>query len=189
MKKLILATFVLGAVSQSVFAADAGTGQVKFSGSIITAPCSIAPGDQSQEIPLGQISNVTLENGGMSSAQPFGIKLEGCTLNATYKGTNEEGEAVDIKYDNTVSIRFTGTEWVNGSTNTGLLRITGEGQGAGVKLMTPAGTPVLINSTTTQNFVSGDNTLRFQAALQGIRGTTVTPGQFDATTNFILSYN
>lgn len=189
MKKLILATLVLGAMTQSVFATEAGTGQVKFNGSIITSPCSIAPGDQSQEIPLGQVSNVTLENGGMSSAQPFAIKLEGCTLNATYKGTNESGEAVDKTYNNTVSIRFTGSEWVNGSNNTGLLQITGEGQGAGVKLMTPSGTQVAINSTTTQNFVAGDNTLRFQAALQGIRGTTVTPGQFDATTNFILSYN
>nr|WP_314264845.1 fimbrial protein [uncultured Moellerella sp.] len=189
MKKIILAALVLGGMSSSVFAADAGTGQVKFNGSIITAPCSIAQGDENQEVPLGQISNVTLENGGMSSAQPFAIKLEGCTLSAKYMGKDEKGEDVEKTYNNTVSIRFNGTEWVNGATNTGLLQVTGEGQGAGVKLMTPAGTQVNINSATTQNFVSGDNTLRFQAALQGEKGTSVTPGKFDAVTNFVLSYN
>lgn len=185
----MLATLVFGAMSSSVFAADAGTGQVKFNGSIVTSPCSIAPGDQNQEVALGQISNVTLENGGMSSAQPFQIKLEGCALNAKYMGKDTEGKDVEKTYSNTVSVRFNGTEWVNAQTNTGLLQVTGEGQGAGVKLMTPAGTQVNINNVTTQSFVSGDNTLRFQAALQGIKGTSVTPGKFDAVTNFVLSYN
>ncbi|TOL43942.1 fimbrial protein, partial [Vibrio parahaemolyticus] len=86
---------------------------------IITAPCSIAPGDENQEVPLGQISNTTLESGGMSSAQPFAIKLEGCTLNAKYKGTNEDGEEVELTYNNTVNVKFTGTEWVNSGNNTG----------------------------------------------------------------------
>ncbi|MEX6366624.1 hypothetical protein AB6F62_00565 [Providencia huaxiensis] len=48
-----------------------GSGTVTFSGSIIEAPCSIAPGEENQEVPLGQVSNVTLDNGGESSAQPF----------------------------------------------------------------------------------------------------------------------
>lgn len=189
MKKLVIATMVFGAMSSSVFAADAGSGEVRFSGSIITAPCSIAPGDESQEVPLGQISNTILENGGMSSAQPFAIKLEGCTLNATYKGTDDDGNPVDKTYNNTVNIKFTGTEWMNNSEKTGLLQISGDGQGAGVKLMTGSGTQVVLNDNTERNFVAGDNTFRFQAALQGIKGTSVTPGKFDATTNFIMSYN
>ena len=57
MKKLVIATMVFGAMSASALAVDAGTGKVHFSGSIITAPCSIAPGDENQEVPLGQISN------------------------------------------------------------------------------------------------------------------------------------
>lgn len=189
MKKLAIATLVLGAMSTSVFAAEGGTGKITFNGSIIVSPCSIAPGNEEQNIPLGQISNVTLENGGMSTPQPFSIKLDGCALNATYKGTNDEGEAIDIPYNNTVSIQFNGTPWMNGTTNTGLIRLTGEGQGAGVKLMTPAGTKINIGSTVTQNFVAGDNELRFQAALEGVKGTAVTPGQFDAVTNFVLTYN
>ncbi|APC13668.1 type 1 fimbrial protein [Providencia rettgeri] len=189
MKKLVIATMVFGAMSASALAVDAGTGKVHFSGSIITAPCSIAPGDENQEVPLGQISNTTLESGGMSSAQPFAIKLEGCTLNAKYKGTNEDGEEVELTYNNTVNVKFTGTEWVNSGNNTGLIQITGDGQGAGVKLMTVSGNKIDLNSSTTQNFVAGDNSLRFQAALQGVSGAQVNPGKFEATTNFVLSYN
>ncbi|MGG4609520.1 fimbrial protein [Providencia stuartii] len=185
MKKVILATLVCGvAMSSSVFAADAGKGQVKFTGSIITAPCSIAPGDESQEVPLGQISNVTLENGGMSSAQPFNIRLEGCTLNATYKVT-ENGQEVEKTYKNTVDVTFTGTEW----NDTGLITITGTGAGAGVKLMNDSGNAIKINEAANQNFVAGDNTLNFKAALQGVQGTVVTPGAFSAVTNFVLTYN
>lgn len=185
MKKLIIATMVFGAMSTSALAVDAGSGKVKFNGSIITAPCSIAPGDENQEVPLGQISNTTLESGGMSSAQPFQIKLEGCTLNAKYKDENGDEQT----YNNTVTVKFTGSEWVNNANNTGLLQITGDGQGAGVKLMTVSGNKIDLNSSTTQNFVAGDNALKFQAALQGIQGTDVTPGKFEATTNFVLSYN
>ncbi|MEY1577953.1 fimbrial protein [Providencia manganoxydans] len=191
MKKLAIAAFIFGAMSPSVFAAEGGSGEVKFNGSIITAPCSIAPGQQSQEVELGQVSNSLLEMGGMSTPQPFSIKLEGCTLNATYNTgeKDDQGNDVTATYNNTISIRFSGSEWVNGSNNTGLLAITGEGRGAGVQLLTPAGTAVPVNSTTPQNFIAGDNTLRFQAALKGFQGTPVTPGNFDAVTNFVLTYN
>ncbi|APC14108.1 MULTISPECIES: fimbrial protein [Providencia] len=186
MKKVILATLICGAaMSSSVFAADAGKGKVTFTGSIITAPCSIAPGDESQEVPLGQISNVTLENGGMSSAQPFNIRLEGCNLNATYTEKDAQGNDIEKTYNNTVNVSFYGTEW----NDTGLISITGTGAGAGVKLMNDSGDTIKINSSTTQNFVTGNNTLSFQAGLQGVKGTAVTPGVFTAATNFVLTYN
>lgn len=168
MKKVILATLISGAMSASAFAVDAGQGTVTFTGSIITAPCSVAPGAENQEVPLGQVSNVTLENGGMSSAQPFEIQLEGCNL----MGANE------------VIVTFNGTE-----IGTGLLQITGDASGAGVKLMNSSGTQIEVNSESTQNYVAGDNLLKFTAALQGIPGETVVPGNFQAVTNFTLAYN
>lgn len=70
MKKVILATLISGAMSSAALA-DAGSGTVTFTGSIIEAPCSIAPGEENQEVPLGQVSNVTLAAGGSSSAQPY----------------------------------------------------------------------------------------------------------------------
>lgn len=174
MKKVILATLVFGAMSASALAADAGSGTVTFTGSIIDAPCSIAPGADNQEVQLGQVSNVTLAKGGMSSAQPFNIQLEGCNL----EGNNQ------------VAITFNGTEAVNGdATATGLLQITGDASGAAVKIMNASGTQINVNSANTQNYVAGDNLLKFQAGLQGFEGATVVPGQFQAVTNFTLAYN
>lgn len=72
MKKIILATLISGAMSVSALAANQGSGSVTFTGSIISAPCSIEPGAESQTVPLGQISNVTLEKGGN---QPLKISL------------------------------------------------------------------------------------------------------------------
>lgn len=173
MKKIILATLISGAMSTSALAVDAGSGTITFTGSIIEAPCSIAPGEENQEVPLGQVSNVTLAAGGASSAQPFTIQLEGCNLEA----------------DNKVAVTFNGTEAVNGATNTGFLQITGDASGAAVKLMNASGAQINVNSANTQNYVAGDNTLKFQAALQGLEGATVVPGSFQAVTNFTLAYN
>lgn len=172
MKKVILAALISGAMSASAFAVDAGTGTVTFTGSIITAPCSIAPGAENQEVALGQVSDVTLTAGGASSAQPFSIQLEGCNL---------EG-------DNLVKVTFNGTEAVNGATNTGMLQITGEAQGAAVKIMSTSGAQINVNSAYQQQYVKGDNELKFTAALQGLKGTTVVPGDFSAVTNFTLAY-
>lgn len=172
MKKIILGALISGAMS-SVALADAGSGTIMFTGSIIEAPCSIAPGEENQEIALGQVSNVTLAAGGSSSAQPFTIQLEGCNLAG----------------DNKVVITFNGTEAMNGAENTGFLQISGDASGAAVKIMSASGTTIPVNSGNTQNYVAGDNTLKFQAALQGLEGATIVPGNFQAVTNFTLAYN
>lgn len=155
MKKILLATLISGAMSASALAVDAGSGTVTFTGAIIEAPCSIAPGDENQTVALGQVSNVTLQNDGASSAQPFSIKLEGCSLNANTGAVDGEGKP--IKYNNTVSITFNGTEAVNSGKNTGFLQITGDAQGAAVKIMNMSGETVKVNNLNTRNFVAGDN--------------------------------
>ncbi|MEX9843877.1 fimbrial protein [Providencia rettgeri] len=177
MKKIILATLVSGVMSTSALAVDAGSGKVTFSGSIIEAPCSIAPGEENQEIPLGQVSNITLDNGGESSAQPFHIKLEGCNL----------------KDNNQVSVTFKGTE---AGKDTGFLQITGDATGAAVKIMNASGSQIKVNSADSQNYVEGNNTLKFQASLIGLelrdsedKLIPVRPGKFQAVTNFELAYN
>ena len=172
MKKIILATLISGAMSASALAVDAGSGTVTFNGSIISAPCSIAPGEENQEVQLGQVSDVTLNKGGSSSAQAFSIQLQGCNLKDT----------------NTVKVTFNGTEAVNGETNTGMLQITGEAKGAAVKLMSTSGAQIKVNSPYTQSYVAGDNELKFTATLQGLDGETVSPGNFSAVTNFTLAY-
>lgn len=172
MKKVILATLISGVMSASALAASAGNGTVSFSGSIISAPCSIAPGEENQEVELGQVSDVTLTAGGSSSAQPFSIQLEGCNL----------------KGDNIVKVTFNGSELVDGETNTGMLQITGEASGAAVKIMNTTGEQIKVNSEHSQKYIKGDNELKFTAALQGLKGATVVPGNFSAVTNFTLAY-
>ncbi|MEQ4658430.1 fimbrial protein [Providencia manganoxydans] len=169
MKKIIFATLISGAMSASALAVDMGSGTVTFTGSIITAPCSIAPGEEIQNIPLGQVSNVTLEQGNMSSPEDFSIKLQGCNL----------------QDNNDVIITFEGTD---AGTDTGLLQITGDAKGAAVKIMNSSGTQIKINAPYDQKYVKGDNELKFSAALQGLEGATVVPGDFSATTRFTLKY-
>ncbi|WP_368877481.1 fimbrial protein [Providencia vermicola] len=174
MKKIILATLISGAMSASALAVDAGSGTVTFTGSIIEAPCSIAPGEENQEVALGQVSNVTLATGGSSSAQPFSIQLEGCNL----------------ENNNQVTVTFNGTAaGATGTPGADFLQITGDASGAAVKIMNASGATIAVNSGNTQNYVQGDNTLKFQAALQGLEGATIVPGNFQAVTNFTLAYN
>lgn len=174
MKKVILATLISGAMSTSALAVDAGSGTVTFTGSIIEAPCSIAPGEENQEVALGQVSNVTLTAGGSSSAQPFTIQLEGCNL----------------ADNNQVTVTFNGTAaGATGTPGADYLQITGDASGAAVKIMNASGSTIAVNSGNTQNYVAGDNLLKFQAALQGLEGTAVVPGNFQAVTNFTLAYN
>ena len=177
MKKIILATLISGVMSASALAVDAGSGTVTFNGSIITAPCSIAQGEENQTVELGQVSNVTLTAGGESSAQPFSIKLEGCNL--------EKSNEVTITFAGTEA---TSTDGEGNTAGTGLLQITGDAKGAAVKIMNSSSTQIKVNAGSTQNYVQGDNELKFQASLKGL-GTTVTPGNFQAVTNFTLAYN
>ncbi|HGI5215121.1 TPA: fimbrial protein [Providencia alcalifaciens] len=177
MKKTILSTLIFSAMGTSAMAVDAGSGTVIFSVSIIEAPCSIALGEENQEVPLGQVSNMILDNGDELSAQPFQIKLEGCNL----------------KGDNQVAVTFKGTE---AGKNTGYIKITGDTSGAAVKIMNASGSHIKINSSAKQNYVEGSNTLRFQASLIGVQQVDaqsniipVKPGKFQAMTNFTLAYN
>ncbi|MEY1580001.1 fimbrial protein [Providencia manganoxydans] len=185
MKKIILATLISGAMSASALAEDPvdpvpnmGSGTVTFTGSIIDAPCSIAPNDDNdnQDVYLGQVSNITLENGGASSPKPFSIRLEGCNL----------------KNKNQVMVTFNGTESPYGGASNGYLAISdGKASGAAVKIMDELGNQIKVNSPDAydQSYIEGNNTLKFQAALQGFNGVETEPGNFSATTTFTLNYN
>ncbi len=62
--------------------------------------------------------------------------------------------------------------------------------------MNSSGTQIKVNSGAKQNYVEGNNTLKFQASLIGLqlvdsqsKVIPVTPGKFQAVTNFTLAYN
>ncbi|MFC0228816.1 fimbrial protein [Serratia aquatilis] len=175
---MALATAIAMTVGMSAFAnADQGSGKITFTGSIIDAPCSIAPGSLDQVIPLGAVSNVALAangNTGMSTPQPFTIELQDCVI-AT-PGTKDR-----------VSVTFTGA---SSSYDTDSLGLIGSAQGAYILMSQADGNKVkLYTPTSAQTVINGNNTLAFTAALKGGGASaTIVPGSFQVPTNFVLDY-
>lgn len=181
-KIMMAAVLAFGATSMMVNAAptDQGHGTVTFKGSIIEAPCSITPETVDQTVNLGQVSNVTLKDGGQSSPKPFQIKLENCDLNP--------GDANGVGKNNAVAITFTGASSVD---NNELLGITGTAKGAGIAITDGSGTLIKLGqAANAQTLGNGNNTLSFSAYLQGSKasGATITPGEFQSVADFTLAY-
>ncbi|MCV5657541.1 F7-2 fimbrial protein, partial [Escherichia coli] len=59
-------------------AANQGQGVVNFKGTVIDAPCGIAPESADQTIDFGQISKSHLKNDGISVKKDLDIKLVNC---------------------------------------------------------------------------------------------------------------
>ncbi|WP_223145918.1 fimbrial protein [Iodobacter fluviatilis] len=155
----------------SVFAADEGTGTVKFEGSIIDAPCSISASTQNQIIPMGAISNKSIFSKDGKLKSNFTIKLEDCT-NATKKN---------------VTITF------SGPANDGLLALEGGTSGAGIQIDDSYGVPMVLGTASAQTLLlPGENYLKFNAYLKpttaAVSAEDIKPGNFTATATFALNY-
>ncbi|MGN7510479.1 fimbrial protein [Aeromonas salmonicida] len=163
-------------LSGSVFAADApaaGGGMVKFIGSIIDSPCSIAPESADQTIQMGQISNSILEKQGEGPLRPFEIHLEGCAADTV----------------KTASITFNG---IPDDTDKTHLSINGFAKGAAIAMVSQLDGSAVVLGTPTKamSLVEGDNHLKFGAKIvSNVKsGGKVTPGEFSATTDFVMAY-
>lgn len=173
--KTIMAAAVIFGMSSLAHAADQGHGKVTFTGSIIDAPCSIAPESIDQTVELGQISNAALKDNGHSMPKNFDIKLEGCSFGQpTAK--------------NKVQVTFTGMESAAGN---GLLGITGNAKGASVAITQSDGQIIKLGKPTKEQALQdGNNTLTFAAYMQGDGASTdVVEGDFQAVADFTLAYN
>nr|WP_181375192.1 fimbrial protein [Pectobacterium carotovorum] len=175
MNKAMLAVAVVFGISSLAHAADQGHGKVTFTGSIIDAPCSIAPESIDQTVELGQVSNAALKDSGQSTPKSFVIKLENCTF-----GTPAA--------KNKVQLIFTGMESAAGN---GLLGITGNAKGASVAITQADGQVIELGKPTKeQTLQDGNNTLSFAAYMQGDGASAViTEGDFQAVTDFTMAYN
>ncbi|CAI2489709.1 MULTISPECIES: fimbrial protein [Serratia] len=170
---------IMGAMGASFIANAAvvnqGSGKVTFTGSIIDAPCSIAADSADQTIELGQVSQVSLKDGGKSTVKPFYINLENCELTTSGPGKN-----------NAVNLTFTGA---SGKDQDGRLSITGTAKGASIAITDGTGEVIKLGTATNaQTLQSGKNTLSFSAYLQGDGASSATPGDFSAVTDFTLAY-
>jgi len=183
LNKIMLAAVMAFGVSSVAHAAvkDQGHGKVTFSGSIIDAPCSIAPDSLDQTVELGAISNVALKGngteGGKSTPRNFQIKLENCDLNPTAPGKN-----------NSVKVTFSGSP---SEANNALLGITGTAKGAGIAITDGSGKLITLGQASdARDLQNGANTLSFAAYLQGAAASTatITPGEFQSVADFTLAY-
>lgn len=173
-KKVALAS-VMGLIlaSGAANAADQGHGKVTFTGSIIEAPCSIAPESIDQTVNMGQISSAALQangNTGTSTPRNFVIKLENCA---------------EVTSKSVIST-FTGA---SGATE-GSLGITGTAKGASIILTNGDGKQIKLGKAADAHMLQdGSNTLLYSAYLQGDgQAATVTPGDFTAIADFTLAY-
>jgi type 1 fimbria pilin len=148
--------------------ADSGSGVVYFEGSVIDAPCSVASGDETQTISLGQVSSAAIAAGGTSTPVPFEVHLENCSTATA----------------NTVSTTFTGADSSVDGANLG---ITGTASDVGIVLTDGNGQAVTLGEATSGKTIqNGDNTLVYSAYMTG--GETPTEGTLYSVANWTLAY-
>ncbi|EJM1006519.1 fimbrial protein [Klebsiella oxytoca] len=193
--KLILASAV-SCIAGSVWAADIpaagsdlGHGTLHITGSVINAPCSIAPGDESIDVPLGQVANKVLESGaGYSLTQPITIHLQNCDLDAqTVPGTG--GNNTVYPAFSKVAVKFSGSA---DATNAELYANSGTAQGVGIRLIDTMAGSVKINANAASADVGltpGDNVLQFGARLERISANSpVATGTVAADVTYAMDY-
>ncbi|WP_258806422.1 fimbrial protein [Hafnia paralvei] len=193
MNKLILSTCIAGCMASSTWAADPvgadfGHGTLHFTGSVINSPCSIAPGDEDINVPLGQVANKILEAGaGYSQTQPITIHLQNCDL--VKRDNVPSGTTGHVNYPefSKVVVHFAGSA---DAKNAGLYANTGTAQGVGIRLIdTMSGNVALEanNPAAGYSLTAGDNILKFGARLEK-NGDAVATGTVAADVTYSMEY-
>lgn len=166
--------------SAEATAKNQGHGTVSLGGEIVETPCGIAGESLDQSVDFGLISMtdaaLDAQPALIGSRRNFEIKLVNCELASTLKP--------DFIY-RAATVTFDGTA---DSRDPELLGVYGEAQGVAIELLTAAGTPIPLGSTTADyQIVAGDNTLRFGAQLR-IHPDRARAGGFSSLAKFTLSY-
>lgn len=173
----MIKTVMAGAVAMALvsFGANAagnnanqGQGIVNFKGTVIDAPCGIAPESADQSIDFGQISKSHLEKDGISVKKDLNIKLVNCEPNNTVKVTFT-GATIDGAVNELGTAGDTGTAVVISGQDGKLVQFGSEGAAQSLK--------------------EGENTLHYSSWVKKATGGTVKEGDFTAVANFNLTYN
>lgn len=176
-KTVMAGAVAMALVSFGANAANQGQGVVNFKGTVIDAPCGIAPESADQSIDFGQISKAHLKNDGISVKKNLDIKLVNCdfsepdakkTVSVTFSGTAVNGHADELG-----TAGDTGTAVVVSGSDGSLVKFDGA---------TPS------NATQLQE---GDNTLKYTTWVKKSSATSaeVKEGDFTAVAHFNLTYN
>lgn len=169
-KTFVAMVMALGVVSVSN-AANQGNGTVRFEGSITDAPCDIQSESLNQTVPLDAISAIKLKDGGKSNPKPFKITLIDC----------------DVTTAKTVTTTFSG---IASAVQPGFLALNGSARGASLFISDASGSHLPLGQPSAARDVeAGLMNLHFLATVQGDgTGIEVVPGEFNATADFMLTY-
>ncbi|MCL6722978.1 type 1 fimbrial protein [Klebsiella sp. T2.Ur] len=177
---------------QDMSQVTAESGNVHFHGRVYVSPCVLDMASRDQSIDLGDISAGRFHRAGdRSRPVMFTVRLKDCLKGASEtiedfpaemsgrllraRGTGEQG----------VTVRFTGEGDIR---NTDLVKVQGDVQGAGLRLMTKHEDLLDINKDQHLYLINpGDNVLTFLAALESTQ-RTVTSGEFHGLVRMELEY-
>ncbi len=168
MLKSVLGVTLIFSLCSAANAANQGQGVVNFKGTVIDAPCGIAPESADQSIDFGQISKSHLNADGISVKKDLNIKLVNCEPNNTVKVTFT-GATIDGAVNELGTAGDTGTAVVISGQNGKLVQFGSEGAAQSLK--------------------EGENTLHYSSWVKKATGGNVKEGDFTAVANFNLTYN
>ena len=169
-------------IEEIAFAAEQGSGKIKFKGVVIDAPCSIAPDSVDKEVDLGEVTTAVINANKKSSAVPVDINLENCQLDDPADETDTPVTKVDVTF----------TSSATDATDTSLMTNTyaSGAQNVGVRLLNNAEANITLGAANEVALLAGSTTqtLHFKALMEVVTGKTATAGQVEATANYILAY-
>lgn len=194
--KIIILSLVMSSITSGAAMAaggqGAGSGQVKFHGYIIDAPCTIVS-DDPINVEFGQISKKVLAantNTGESHIKPFTIELADCTFDDNGGGTSVLNQVA-------VTFSYTDAGVAQGSADPiDMVGFDGkDNMGAGIVIVS-GNTRVKNNEPLPlRQLQAGPNTLEFTSYVKGTGlandssgDSPIKTGEFYATANFTLAY-
>lgn len=167
-KTVMAGAVAMALVSFGANAANQGQGVVNFKGTVIDAPCGIAPESADQSIDFGQISKSHLEKDGISVKKDLNIKLVNCEPNKS------------------VAVTFTG------ATVAGAPEELGTAGDTGTAVVISGQDGKLVSFGTQGDFQTlkeNNNILHYSSWVKKATQGTVKEGDFTAVANFNLTYN
>ncbi|CRY71972.1 fimbrial protein [Yersinia pseudotuberculosis] len=179
-KSTLIIALATSSVIYQAFAADAGNGRIKFTGTVINAPCSIALDSTDINVNLGQVANRVLETGNKySQSVRYNINLQDCNLT-----TQGSGGAIYPALSK-VNVTFSG---IADATAPALLANTGSAKGVGVRLIGTDDALLKVGDTSPDiNLTSGPNQIVFAARIEATN-VPVTTGTVVSQATYALNY-
>lgn len=145
--------------------------EVEFRGTLIEAGCQIATGSETQEITFPALSPAWFTQHPRSEPQPFTVSLTNCDP--------EAGATVFITFENQAAPDFPD-----------LYAVTGDAGGIAIALETAEGDTLKNGEKKTLGEITAEEPqFSFNAFVQRLTATGITPGNFTSLVNFLVEYD